>query len=493
MAIERSSGILLHISSLPNQYGIGTFGKDAFQFVDFLKRSGQKYWQILPLNPPAEGNSPYSSYSAFALNPLLIDLDLLAADCLLNKADYQSMDFGQDSTNIDFDKVIENKFNLFRRAFEKSKGKNLKGFQAFVDKNQDWLFHYAEFMSFRNYFSKTLQEWDIDIKSKDRQAMERYYSLFVQEEVDFWIFLQYISNQQWINLKKYANANNIRIFGDLPLYVSADSADVWANPEIFDVDDDLNPVNVGGCPPDDYAKDGQRWGMPVYDWNYLEQTQFNWWIKRLERNTELYDVIRMDHFRGFESYYSISAHEQTARNGIWVPAKGHAFFERLKQYFGEIDIVLEDLGFITNEVIALKMETGYPGMKVFQFAFLTDESNPHLPHHCEKNSVVYLSTHDNDTVLGWLSHIGSEERSFLQSYLNTYGEEDIVWKCIEKVMSTESQLSIIPMQDFLELGSEARMNIPGTVNGNWKWRVMSDNLSSWLAKKINEIAKKYNR
>lgn len=493
MSIERKSGILLHVSSLPNKFGIGTFGKEAFEFVDFLKKSGQKIWQILPLNPVMEGNSPYSTCSAFALNPYFIDLDLLTEDGLLQEIQYKNVDFGSNPTRVDFEKIHANKMRILRQAYENSKGKHLEGYLLFVENNKEWLYQYAEFMSFRSYFKTSLQNWDLEVKRKSTNALENYHSLIEQGEYNFWIFLQYISNRQWINLKKYANDNGIRIFGDMPIYVSSDSADLWANPEIFDVDIELNPRYVAGCPPDDYALDGQRWGMPVFNWDYLEQTDFDWWMKRMERNIKLYDVIRIDHFRGLESFYSIPADEDNARNGVWRVAKGKHFFDKIKRRFGDIDIVLEDLGLITEDVIELKNYTGYAGMKVFQFADFNNLNHPYLPHNCEENSIIYTSTHDNNTLLGWLRNISDDEKNALQSYLDTYEEYNMTWKCIEKVMSSKSKLSIIPMQDLLELGSEARMNIPGFAYENWEWRVIKDALHADFSKKIYQITQKYNR
>lgn len=493
MSIERSSGILLHVSSLPNKYGIGTFGKEAYEFVDFLKKSGQRFWQMLPLNPVAEGNSPYSTYSAFALNPYFIDLDLLKEDGLLQEIQYKNVDFGNDPSKVDYNKIYENKMGVLRQAYKNSRGNHLEGFRLFIENNKDWLIQYAEFMSFRSYFNTALQNWELEAKRKSVKTMEKYHSLIGQDEFDFWIFLQYIGNKQWMNLKKYANDNGIKILGDLPIYVSSDSVDVWANPGIFDVDIELNPHYVAGCPPDDYAPDGQRWGMPVFNWDNLEQSDFNWWIKRIERNATLFDVIRIDHFRGLESFYSIPIEEETAKNGVWRKARGKLFFDRIKNRFGDLDLVLEDLGFITKDVIDLKTYTGYAGMKVFQFADFNDINHPYLPHNCEKNSVIYTSTHDNDTLLGWLKNKSDDEKCLVQNYLDTYEEYNITWKCIEKVMSSKSKLSILPMQDFLELDSEARMNTPGLAYGNWEWRLNKDSLSFNLSEKIYRTTVKYNR
>lgn len=489
MSMKRSSGILLHLSSLPSKYGIGTFGKEAYAFVDFLKKAGQTYWQILPLNPAAEGNSPYSTYSTFALNPYFIDLDLLAEDGLLHESDYRQLDFGNDPARVDYAKITQSKMKAFRHAYENCKVRLLDGWDAFVASNKEWLDDYAAFMSLRTYFNSTLQYWNTEAKSKKKDV-----SSFVKnEETEFWKFLQYLCHWQWMRLKKYANDQGIRIFGDMPIYVSGDSADVWANPEVFDVDAHLQPRHVAGCPPDDFAADGQRWGMPVYNWDYLKKTDFDWWMQRIKRNLLLYDCIRIDHFRGLESYYSIPANEPTARNGFWVKAYGRLFFDKLKEQFASAEIVLEDLGFITQEVIELKQYTGFPGMKVFQFAFLSDENNPHLPHLSERNSVIYTSSHDNDTILGWLRHAGDKEKNFIYTYLGTFAEDKIVWACIEKVMSAESFLSIIAMQDILQLGSEARMNIPGTSFGNWEWRITQEAFSQDLANKLYITTKKFGR
>lgn len=493
MSIEKRSGILLHVSSLPNKYGIGTFGKEAYEFVDFLKQSGQRVWQILPLNPVAEGNSPYSTYSAFALNPYFIDLELLTEDGLLQQIQFENVDFGSNPERVDYHKISEKKMQILRMAYENGKTKILEGYQDFIENNKEWLFHYSEFMSLRRYFNKPLLDWDVEVKDRSPQALKKYHSLIGQENFDFWVFLQYICNKQWLNLKKYANNNNIQILGDMPIYVSNDSADVWANPKVFDVDIELNPRHVAGCPPDAFALDGQRWGMPVFNWDYIEQTNYDWWMKRIERNVKLYDVIRIDHFRGLVSYYSIPVDEETARNGVWVEAKGRAFFDKINERFGDVDIVLEDLGFITQDVIDLKNDTGYPGMKVFQFAGFNDANHPYLPHNCEVNSVIYTSTHDNDTLLGWVQNLSEDELRLVQRYLETDEEYNMAWKCIEKVMSAKSKLSIIPIQDFLGLDSADRMNIPGVPEGNWEWRVVKNSLSQDLSEKINQMTKTYER
>ena len=403
------------------------------------------------------------------------------------------MDFGSNPAKVDYDKIHKNKMSVLRLAYETSKGKQLEGFDLFVENNKEWLFDYAAFMSIRGYFNTSLQNWDTEAKRQSERAMEKYHSLISQDELDFWIFLQYISNTQWMKLKKYANDNGIKIFGDMPIYVSSDSADVWANSEVFDVDVDLNPQHIAGCPPDDYAPEGQRWGMPVFNWNYLEQTDYNWWMKRIERNVQLFDVLRIDHFRGLESFYSIPVDDETAINGEWVKAKGKIFFDRIKNRFEDFDIVLEDLGFITQEVIDLREYTGYPGIKVFQFANFHEPDHPYLPSNCKENSVVYTSTHDNDTLVGWQKHLSDEEKRNVQCYLDTYEEYNMIWKCIEKVLSSKSKLSIIPMQDYLELDSEARMNIPGIADGNWEWRVLKDVLNDELSEKIMKATKKYNR
>ncbi len=493
MAIKRSSGILLHVSSLPGDYGIGSFGKSAYKFVDFLSKSGQKYWQILPLNPVGAGNSPYSGSSAFAGNHLFIDLEILEEEGLLSAVDYRGLDYGKDPLHVDYDKVKKNKMLALARAYENSKTMRLEGFDRFRSENSYWIQEYAEFMAFSDYFNRPLQQWEIGVRKRDQETIEEYYGLVGMEQADFYIFLQYVFDRQWLSLKRYANDKGIMIFGDIPVYVSLDSADVWSHPEVFDIDEELNAVCVSGCPPDAFAPEGQRWGNPLYRWDYLESTGFDWWIRRIKRNMQLYDVLRIDHFRGLEAFYSIPCRCENATEGEWIKGPGSALFDAVKGELGNPDIVLEDLGFITKEVEELREHTGYPGMKVFQFGFSDTMEDPALPHNCSENTVIYIGTHDNDTCLGWIRNAGENARNFAMWYVDEYDEREFVWKCIDKVMGSACILSVFQMQDFLGLGSEARMNIPGIAKGNWEVRFEKSFMKDELADKIYAMTKKNSR
>lgn len=493
MVIERSSGILMHISSLTGAYGIGTFGKESYKFIDFLKLSGQKYWQILPLNPEGIGNSPYSSCSAFAGNPLFIDFKMLEKDGLLKKEDYCDLDFGQDPNRVDYDKLRSTEMKVLRKAYKNSKNKHLEDFKKFKSDNCFWLEDYAKYMAFKELFNKPLQQWDKGIKRRQWSALKKYDKVSIHSKVNFYIFIQYLFNRQWFNLKSYANNNGIKIIGDMPLYVSSDSSDVWSHPELFDVDLNLEATSVSGCPPDDFATEGQLWENPLYKWSYVQDTNFDWLIKRIRRNAELYDVIRIDHFRGLESYYSIPSPSKNAKSGMWIKGPGEAVFDIIKRELANVSIILEDLGFITQEVVRLRNYTGFPGMKVFEFAFSDTLENPNLPHNCPENSIIYIATHDNDTLLGWIRNSSQYVRSFVMEYVEASCENEFLWKCIDKVMESPSKLSIIQMQDFLGLGSEARMNIPGTAKGNWEMRLSDDFMSEDIAQRIYKITTKNNR
>jgi 4-alpha-glucanotransferase len=493
MAMDRSSGILLHVSSLPGDYGIGAFGKSAYAFVDFLVKSGQKYWQILPLNPIGTGNSPYSGCSAFAGNPLLIDLDLLEEEGLLSAEDYKELDFGQDPLRVDYEKVRKSKMTALARAYERSRGTKLEGFDQFRTRNSYWLQEYAEFMAFSDYFKRPLQQWDGGVRKRDQDAFEEYSGLVTSDDAGFHIFAQYIFERQWFRLKEYANGKGIRIFGDIPVYVSLDSADVWSHPEVFDVDEDLKAAAVSGCPPDAFAPEGQRWGNPLYRWDHLRETGFDWWVRRIKRNMELYDMLRIDHFRGMESYYSIPCSCSSTAEGEWIKGPGAGLFDAVKRELGNPEIVLEDLGFITDEVVKLREYTGYPGMKVAQFAFSDTMENPALPHNCSENSVIYIGTHDNDTCLGWIRSAGEYVRKFAMWYAGEYDEREFVWKFIDKVMGSACWLSVFQMQDFLVMGSEGRMNVPGVAQGNWEVRFGSGFMDGRLAQRIDGLTKKNGR
>lgn len=505
--ITRSSGILMHITSLPSPYGIGTFGREAYKFVDFLAKAGQKYWQILPVGPTGAGDSPYQSFSTFAGNPYFIDLDLLVEEGLLQKEDYEKVDFGDDSTKVDYEKIFNNKMPVLKIAFENSKeiykdeNKSFKGesktlrndIKKFREENKQWLEDYALYMAVKGQFElKSWQEWDEDIKLRAKSALEKY-KVELKEEVDYWVFLQYLFFKQWANLKSYANTNGIKIIGDIPIYVAEDSADTWANSEVFLLDEDKRPIKVSGCPPDAFSVTGQLWGNPIYDWDYLESTDYKWWIERIKGNITLYDLTRIDHFRGFESFWQIPYGEETAVDGEWVKGPGIKLFNAVKEALGEVEIIAEDLGYLTEEVINFRSVSGYPGMKVLEFAFDTREESDYLPHNYDKNCVVYTGTHDNDTVMGWFENTKKSDINLAKRYLKLNKKEGYNWGFIRGALSSVGNLAVAQLQDYLALGSEARMNIPSTLGGNWQWRAKKEDLTNKLAQKINKMTKLYGR
>lgn len=491
--ITRSSGILMHITSLPSPYGIGTFGKEAYKFVDFLLKAGQKYWQILPMGPIGAGDSPYQSFSTFAGNPYFIDFDLLKENGLLKKGDYENIDFGDNCTKVDYEKIFNNKMPILRIAFQNSRGKYEKEIKKFKQQKKDWLEDYALYMAVKVKFGlKSWQEWEEDIKLRDINALLRYKEE-LKEEIGYWIFLQYIFFQQWADLKKYANINGVKIIGDIPIYVAEDSADTWSNSRNFCLDENKKPIKISGCPPDAFSVTGQLWGNPIYDWRYLESTNYKWWIERIKGNIDLYDIIRIDHFRGFEAFWEIPYGDKTAVNGQWVKGPGIKLFNVIKETLGEVEIIAEDLGFLTEEVINFRSVTGYPGMKVLEFAFDTREESDYLPHNYDKNCVVYTGTHDNDTVIGWFENTEKSDIDFARKYLKLDDNEGYNWGFIRGALSSVANLAIVQLQDYLALGSEARMNTPSTLGENWKWRVKKEDLTNKLSGKISEITKLYGR
>lgn len=491
--MERSSGILLHLSSLPGDEGIGSMGRNAYQFVDFLAKTKQKIWQILPLGPVGYGNSPYQCYSAFAGNPLFIDIQLLVDDRLVSKKTETDPPFK--ARMVEFDRVEQWKMILFREAFESFK-KNFSRYKEeydnFMRSHSWWLTDYALFRALKtSNGEKVWNTWAPELVRRDQQAIGEAYTE-LQEDVDFHCFLQFLFFRQWFKLKSYAHSKGIQIVGDIPLYVSFDSVDVWANQDIFQLDEDAKPILVGGVPPDYFSETGQLWRNPVFDWKRIEERNFDWWLARIHFNLHMFDRVRVDHFRGLESYWAVDAAEETAIVGEWLPAKGHELFVRLKQQLGELNIIAEDLGVITPEVEKLRDDFGLPGMKILQFAFSSDEKNESLPHNYESNFVAYTGTHDNDTTLGWFHSIEKKERKTLRRYLGGNGKE-LVRQMIEYIWGSAAMMVIIPMQDVLGLDTEARMNTPGTASGNWTWRFTWAQVRPNHQRFLKEITKKYNR
>lgn len=489
----RAGGILLAVSSLPSPYGIGAFSKEAYEFVDFLEQAGQTYWQILPLGPTGYGDSPYQSFSTFAGNPYYIDLTELIEKCWITQKDCDSYDWGTDDGYVDYEKLYASRFILLKKAFVNSRIEEEPEFQAFVKENDYWLADYALYMAVKDHFKgKSWLGWEKDIRIRDRKAIARYQEA-LKEEILFYEFQQYLFASQWLRLKAYANDKGIRIVGDIPIYVAFDSADTWANPELFQLNEKGEPVAVAGCPPDAFSATGQLWGNPLYRWDYHEQTGFAWWMKRIGYCYKLYDVVRIDHFRGFDEYYSIPYGDPTAEFGKWEKGPGYSLFKTMKKEIGNKPVIAEDLGFLTPSVLRLVKKTGYPGMKVLQFAFDSREDSDYLPHNYTPNSVVYTGTHDNDTTLSWYHTIPAADRRFAKKYLHIKGNKRVTWEFIRAAVASVSDTAIIPMQDYLELPGEARMNMPSTFGTNWKWRMKKDVLTTELAEEIFELCKLYGR
>lgn len=494
---KRSSGVLMHISSLEGKFGIGSIGEEAYKFVDFLVKAGQKYWQILPLGHTSYGDSPYQCFSAFAGNPHFIDLDILVDDELLSIKDYINEDFGASEEKVDYGLIFEKRNKILKTAYKNFKNKKLNRHEAFEyekfkNENSFWLDDYSDYMAIKETFDLvSWKEWDEDIRNREEKALRKYRKE-LKDEIEYYKFIQFLFFKQWKELKDYANYNGIEIIGDLPIYVAEDSADMWSNPKMFKVDENNKPKVVAGCPPDAFAITGQLWGNPIYDWEDMDKDNYKWWISRIRESFKLYDMIRIDHFRGFESYWEIPYGDETAVNGKWVKGPGIKLFNAIKKELGDLNIIAEDLGFMTDEVIEFRDETGFPGMKVLQFGFGGEDSTD-LPHNYIKNSIAYTGTHDNETIMGWVNTMATkEEKEKALAYLNVKNLDDS-YDFIRAIWGSVSFLAIATMQDLLNLGSEARMNIPSVLGGNWQWRIKKDQLTDELAKKLKDLTKLYGR
>lgn len=490
--MKRASGILLHITSLSSPYGIGTLGSEAYKWVDFLKNAGQSYWQILPVGPTGYGDSPYQSYSTFAGNPYFVDLPALEEEGLLRPEEYQNLPWGDDPANVNFKLLKEHKLPMLRKAFSRFDFSS-PAFQHFTVTQQSWLDDYSLFMALKTEFPHTnWMGWPEGLKKREPETLETY-RLRLKDEIDFWRFTQYVFFCQWKALKEHAKANHIEIIGDIPIYVALDSADVWANQKLFQLNENGVPFGVAGCPPDAFSETGQLWGNLLYDWEYQKKDGYAWWMERIRSAQKRFDVIRIDHFRGFDAYYTIPYNDKTAENGCWVKGPGIEFFQVMQEALGDVPIIAEDLGTLTESVHKLLKESGYPGMKVLEFAFSASEESSYLPHNHIKNSVVYTGTHDNDTARGWFETLSEEDRNFCVQYLRLSEAEGCNWGVIKAAWASVADTAVAQLQDFLNLGSEARMNTPSTVGQNWKWRMLPDALSSELAEKILNITKLYGR
>jgi len=488
----RESGILMHITSLPGPYGIGTMGREAYAFVDFLKSAGQSYWQILPLTPTGYGDSPYQSFSACAGNHYLIDLDTLVEEGLLKKEEITSVAWGKQPDRVDFGTLYAQRTKILKIAC--SRFVPDAAYEAFLEENRDWLEDYAIFMALKEEMGgKPWLDWQSELKCHNETALAEK-RLERKEEVQLQYFLQYQFDRQWKALRSYALSKGIRIIGDVPIYVPLDSADVWAAPELFQLDEARRPEVVAGCPPDAFTEDGQLWGNPIYDWQKMSDTGYSWWIKRLSAAAKMYDVVRFDHFRGFESYWAVPAGDKTARNGKWVKGPGLPFIRAIQQALPELSFIAEDLGYMTKEVRQLQLDSGYPGMKVIEFAFDSREDSDYLPHLYPEDSVCYTGTHDNVTLKQWFDEATPEDIAYAKAYLGLNREEGYVWGMIRGAMGSVSRVCVVQMQDYLELGKEARMNFPGTLSmDNWTWRAEAGFDSEALAAKILKITKLYGR
>ena len=493
--MKRSAGILMSVSSLPSENGIGCFDIAAYDFVDFLSKAGQSYWQILPLGPTGYGDSPFQSFSSYAGNPYYISLDDLKKKGLLSEADIANCQLEGDGTAVDYKKQYENRLPLLKKAY--SNYAPDEDFISFCRENP-WLRDYSLFMALKDKFGGVVwTNWENDAKMRLPHALQKYEKE-LEKETGFYKFLQFCFWEQWNALKKYANEKGIKIIGDVPIYVALDSSDVWISPELFQLDENKQPANVAGCPPDSFSPEGQKWGNPLYDWKKHRETDFRWWAQRLAYAFSLYDVVRIDHFRGFDEYYSIPYGDETAENGKWEKGPGIELFKAVEKHIGKREYIAEDLGFLTDSVKMLVYGSGFPGMKVLEFAFDSRDENNHndyLPHNYTENCVAYTGTHDNQTLFSWFDTITNDERQAAIDYLDSYGIEPggLSQRFVSALMQSKAKLCIVPFQDWLGLDDRSRMNTPSTLGENWKWRACKDDINEELCMQIRKLTEKYGR
>ena len=488
---KRRVGILLHISSLPGEFGIGTLGKNAYKFIDFLNENNFSYLQVLPICPPSLGNSPYSAYSSYAANPLFIDLDLLNEESLIEKEDYLNLNWGNDKNNVDFDLVNENKKKVLKKAVNNFK-KNDE-YYLFEKENAFWLEDYALFMSLKDIYQVEWYNLNKELKDKEENAINDFRNKY-SDLIDYYKIIQFLFYKQWFKFKEYANNKGIEIIGDIPIYVALDSADVYSSKELFDLNEDGKPSLVSGCPPDGFSAEGQKWNNPLYKWENHEKDNYAWWIKRIKYLCNIYDILRIDHFRGFESYYAIP-YDKKATEGTWLKGPGMKLFDELNKNSNNLSLIAEDLGFLTDDVRELLRNTNYPGMKVLEFAFNINNPNDdyYKPHNYIENVVAYIGTHDNDTLKGYLDHLSQEEINFIMSYYQINNQELLFDEMIKSVLNSKANTVILQTQDLLKLGSEARMNKPGIEKGNWTFRISEDIYREEVKEYIKELLKESNR
>ncbi|KXT63555.1 MULTISPECIES: 4-alpha-glucanotransferase [Streptococcus] len=492
----RQSGVLMHISSLPGKYGIGSFGQSAYDFVDFLVRTKQRYWQILPLGTTSYGDSPYQSFSAFAGNTHFIDLDFLVDEGLLSEEDLHGINFGDNPREVDYAKIFEARRPLLEKAVARFlETGDVDSFYRFAEENAAWLEVFAEYMAIKEHFDNLAwTEWpDEAIRRREVDRLAHYRSE-LSDKLVYHRVTQYLFFKQWLQLKAYANKHHIEIVGDMPIYVAADSCDVWSQPHFFKTDEVGKPTCVAGCPPDEFSATGQLWGNPIYDWEAMDRDGYVWWIDRLRESFKIYDIVRIDHFRGFESYWEVPADSETSATGKWVKGPDYKLFAAVKEALGELNIIAEDLGFMTNEVIELRERTGFPGMKILQFAFNPNDESIDSPHLAPNNSVMYTGTHDNNTVLGWYrDEIDDPTREYMAQYTNRKEYETVPHAMLRTIFASVSFMAIATMQDLLELDSSARMNYPSTIGGNWAWRMTAEELNPIVEGELYSLTKTYRR
>ena len=492
--IKRGAGVLLPISSLSSPYGFGTLGKEAYEFVDFLKEAGFRYWQVLPVGPTSYGDSPYQSFSAFAGNPYMIDFGLLMEENLIMKEEVEQYNWGSKDDCIDYNEMFQSRFKVLKLAYNRSSHKNTPEYEKFCCDNQFWLKDYSFYMALKVHFNHVeWLAWDEDIKLRRKEAIEKY-EVLLNDEIEFWQFCQFKFFEQWTKLKEYASENGILMIGDMPLYVAMDSADVWVHNDIFELDENRIPLHIAGVPPDAFSEEGQRWGNPLYRWDELEKRDFYWWRQRMKSASVLYDVIRIDHFIGIVNYYSIPSEEKSAKSGQWLKGPGRKLTNIMKECIGNSSIIAEDLGVLTDEVRTLIDETGYPGMKVVEFAFSGEADNDYLPHNYKTNNIIsYIGTHDNETLAGYLDNCSKDQLTQIREYYNAKTVSEIMEEMIRTQYAGIPVVTLFQMQDLLQLGNEARTNTPSTLGGNWVWRLKQNELSQVNREKYMNYSKIYGR
>ena len=489
---KRASGVLMHITSLPGKQGVGTFGQEAYDFVDFLVETDQTYWQILPLTTTSYGDSPYQSFSATAGNTHLIDLELLSEQGYLDKKDFETVNFGDDLESVDYARIFELRRPILEKAVKAflSQKENIE-----FEKDTSWLQDFADFIAIKEFFdNKALQEWDDKaVVRREEKALETYRAK-LKDAILYHKVTQYFFYQQWAKLKAYANENGIEIIGDMPIYVSADSVEVWTMPELFKVDSDKNPICIAGVPADEFSDDGQLWGNPIYDWKNHAKTNYAWWVYRIQEGFKLYDLLRIDHFKGFSDYWEIRGDYETANDGSWEPGPGRALFDVVKDKLGDLPIIAENLGYIDEKAEQLLTDTAFPGMKILEFGFYdTEGKSIDAPHNCNKNSVAYTGTHDNEVINGWYDNLTAEQKAFVNAYTHRSDDEPITQAMLRTLFVTVSDVAIATMQDLLDKPADSRMNIPNTVGGNWQWRMLKEDLTDERKAFLKDITALYCR